>query len=126
MLAYPLVIEPFVPLSRQVHLFGYAYAALAVSIAACAIVVVRAPVRVDAAPQHSAPTTWKQRRRWFVFAAIPAAYLTAVTQFITTDLTPAPLLWVVPLAPRTRGLARARVARIVYRSPVVGELGGLS
>src|SRR5204862_394820 len=95
--AAPFAIEPFVPLSRQVDLFAYAHAALAVLICACAIAVLRAPIRVEAPPQRSEPTTWKQRLRWFVFAAIPAAYLTAVTQFLTTDLTPAPLLWVVPL-----------------------------
>lgn len=97
LLAYPFAIEPFVPLSRQTDLFAYAYAALAVLICACAIAVLRAPIRVEAPLQRSEPTTWKQRLRWFVFAAIPAAYLTAVTQFLTTDLTPAPLLWVVPL-----------------------------
>lgn len=97
LLAYPFAIEPFVPLSRQVQLFSYAYVALAILIAACALVVARAPARLEASPQRSEPTSWRQRLRWFAYAAIAAAYLTGVTQFITTDVTPAPLLWVVPL-----------------------------
>ena len=36
--------------------------------------------------------------RWLLLAAVPSGLLSAVTNFITTDLISAPLLWVVPLA----------------------------
>ena len=38
------------------------------------------------------------RRLWFVRAAIPAALLAAITAYLTRDLAPIPLLWVIPLA----------------------------
>jgi len=36
--------------------------------------------------------------RWLLLAAVPSGLLSAVTNFITTDLISAPLLWVVPLS----------------------------
>lgn len=70
-----------------------------------------ASTRDDAAPAATAqdrtpvPTeveaeriTWIRRSRWIGLAAIPAGLLSAVTNFVTTDLISAPLLWVVPLA----------------------------
>ena len=41
---------------------------------------------------------WPRRLRWLLLAAIPSGLLSAVTNFIATDLVSAPLLWVVPLA----------------------------
>lgn len=35
---------------------------------------------------------------WFIRAAIPAALLAAITAYLTRDLAPIPLLWVIPLA----------------------------
>ncbi|HJZ94374.1 MAG TPA: fused MFS/spermidine synthase [Gemmataceae bacterium] len=36
--------------------------------------------------------------RWLLLAFIPASLLTGVTQAVTTDIAPIPLLWVVPLS----------------------------
>jgi hypothetical protein len=36
--------------------------------------------------------------RWLLLAFIPASLLTGVTQAVTTDIAPIPLLWVIPLA----------------------------
>jgi spermidine synthase len=97
LLAYPFVIEPYVPLSQQVQLAGYAYGALAVLIIASASVALRARMVTTTVSRSSEPIAWRKRGRWFVLAAIPAAQLAAVTQYLTTDVAPAPLLWVVPL-----------------------------
>jgi hypothetical protein len=97
LLAYPFVIEPLVPLSRQVQLAGYAYGALAMLIVACSAVAWRAPARAQAPLRPAQPIAWPRRFRWFSLALLPAAHLAAVTQFLTTDIAPAPLLWVVPL-----------------------------
>ena len=55
-----------------------------------------APVRDEAVPAER--IDWRRRGRWLLLAAIPSGLLSAVTNFITTDLISAPLLWVVPLA----------------------------
>ncbi len=39
-----------------------------------------------------------QRTIWIILALIPSALLNSVTQLITTDITPIPLLWIIPLA----------------------------
>ena len=56
-------------------------------------------VRVDAAAGAVRTTLTRDRRlRWLLLSAVPAGLLSAVTNFVTTDLISAPLLWVVPLA----------------------------
>ena len=40
---------------------------------------------------------WRTRLTWVALAAVPSALLVAVTNHVTTDLVPAPLLWVPPL-----------------------------
>lgn len=97
LLAYPFVVERVVPLSQQARLVGYGYGVLAVLIVACAVMVLRGPGANAAAGATSEPIAWKKRLRWIALAALPSAQLVAVTQFFTTDVTPAPLLWVVPL-----------------------------
>ncbi len=53
-----------------------------------------APARTDAA---KAPT-WKDALIWIALAAVPSAFLIAVTAHISTDVAASPLLWVLPLA----------------------------
>jgi hypothetical protein len=53
----------------------------------------------DALPAaQAAAIDWPRRLRWLLLAAIPSGLLSAVTNFIATDLVSAPLLWVAPLA----------------------------
>ena len=62
---------------------------------------VRPPAAAAAASWRPPPTDtidWARRGRWLLLAAVPSGLLSAVTNFITTDLISAPLLWVVPLA----------------------------
>ncbi|HST58292.1 MAG TPA: fused MFS/spermidine synthase [Longimicrobium sp.] len=51
-----------------------------------------AEVRAEGAP------TLRERLIWTGLAFIPSSLLLAVTTYVTTDLSPAPLLWVLPLA----------------------------
>jgi spermidine synthase len=57
---------------------------------------VGAPNGVDAAP--AGVVTLRERLIWIGLAFVPSSLLLGVTTFITTDLSPAPLLWVLPLA----------------------------
>ncbi|CAN1211479.1 fused MFS/spermidine synthase [Tumidithrix helvetica PCC 7403] len=43
------------------------------------------------------PPTGKQKWRWIVLAALPSSLLMGVTTHVTTDITPIPLLWAIPL-----------------------------
>jgi hypothetical protein len=42
--------------------------------------------------------TWGRRIRWILLAAIPTSLMLGVTSYVSTDLSPFPLLWVIPLA----------------------------
>src|ERR1039457_3441718 len=42
--------------------------------------------------------TFSRRLRWVLLAAIPSSLMLGVTTHITTDLSPIPLFWVIPLA----------------------------
>ncbi|HZP16164.1 MAG TPA: hypothetical protein VFA96_10100, partial [Nocardioides sp.] len=41
--------------------------------------------------------TWGRRLRWVLLAAVPSSLMLGVTTFITTDLTPMPMFWLIPL-----------------------------
>lgn len=110
LLAYPFVIEPALGLAAQRSTWGLAVAVLVGCLAACAAIVLRqvGPVvgrsawAVAAVAERvrvaAPPITWRRRGRWLLLAAIPSGLLSAVTNFITTDLISAPLLWIGPLA----------------------------
>jgi hypothetical protein len=41
--------------------------------------------------------TWARRFKWIALAAIPSSMMLGVTTHITTDLSPVPLIWLIPL-----------------------------
>ena len=116
LLAYPFLIEPAFGLAAQRTLWAAGVVVLIGCLAGCAALVIRrvGPTRPPAtrpsepAEGLAAPTAgeivpveridWGRRARWLLLAAVPSGLLSAVTNFITTDLISAPLLWVVPLA----------------------------
>ncbi len=113
LLAYPFLIEPALGLTVQRTAWAAGVVILVACLAACAgFVLRRVGPRVGAAASRGPSTTrtaatsatdadtidWPRRARWLLLAAVPSGLLSAVTNFITTDLISAPLLWVVPLA----------------------------
>jgi hypothetical protein len=98
LLAYPLIVEPAMPLWQQSRDWSFGLGLLALGIAFCWVGyrgrMITAPVMAEAAPRPSAA----ERLRWVAYAFVPSSLLLAVTAYITTDLASAPLFWVVPLA----------------------------
>jgi len=45
-----------------------------------------------------APMTAWRRIRWVLLAAVPSSLMLGVTSYVSTDLSPFPLIWVLPLA----------------------------
>ena len=104
LLAYPLLIEPRLPLTTQRGIWTIGYVAL---VALLALAGSRAlPALRDRVMDRLAATSVlsdeaidrRRRARWLLLAAVPSGLLSAVTTFIATDLVSAPLLWVAPLA----------------------------
>ena len=102
LLSYPFLVEPRLTLAAQRGIWSAGYAALIALIAGCAWLVRRSPrplvVSAEAAPSgEDVPVGRGTVLRWIALAAVPSGMMLAITTYLTTDITPAPLLWVIPL-----------------------------
>ncbi|MEO8876761.1 MAG: hypothetical protein ABI461_14305, partial [Polyangiaceae bacterium] len=103
--AYPALIEPHFGLFEQASTWRWGYCAFVAMVAVCAVAVLRADVRTGPASAATAPTTvvapasiaTMRRLRWILLAFVPSSVLLSVTTYITTDIAPVPLFWVIPL-----------------------------
>ncbi len=102
LIAYPLVVEPFVSLGGQTVGWSAFYYLLILLLAACGWLLTRSPA---SAAQQLSPNVerrtapgWGAAATWIALAAVPSGLLIAVTAHISTDVASVPLLWVAPLA----------------------------
>jgi hypothetical protein len=95
LLAYPLVIEPNLTLHDQGRWWGIGYGVAAVLVLLCAVAARRTEPETAA---DAPPPDWRRRLVWLALAAVPSSLMLGVTTYATRDLTPFPLLWVLPLA----------------------------
>jgi hypothetical protein len=102
LLSYPLLLEPVFTLRTQNLIWSGGYALLIVLIAACGLLLWRAPAmaaaNVPGADDDAPAPSWGLLGRWIFLAAVPSGLLIAVTAHISTDVAAAPLLWVLPLS----------------------------
>ncbi len=105
LLAYPILVEPHVPLAAQAWLWSAGYVAFAVLVCGCALALWRAKSNdaadagtpsVDDQPEGSLSKA--RLARWVALAFVPSSLMLGVTSFISTDIAVVPLLWVIPLA----------------------------
>src|SRR5215210_261481 len=80
LLAYPVVLERLLGLEDQGRAWSIGYG--------LAFALIAARERIDA----------RRRLLWVALAAVPSSFMLGATTYITRDLSPIPLLWVVPLA----------------------------
>ncbi len=124
LLAYPLLAEPLLGLELQGIGWAAGYGAASLLVIGCGVwratrgaealagvetasiavgsidagLEARAADADDAGAPGSPPHAALTRLAWLGLAAGPSALLVAVTNHVTTDLAPVPLLWVPPLA----------------------------
>lgn len=100
LLAYPFLVEPRFTLTAQWTWWRLGFWVFGALVSGLWLVVGLRPTgygrRGDAPSTH--PPSAVARRLWFIRAAVPAALLAAITAYLTRDLAPIPLLWVIPLA----------------------------
>ncbi len=107
LLAYPAIVEPLLGRKAQTFAWTVGFIALAALVVACAAMALRR--RVDEPqPRATAPSPsvamppetvgWRRRLHWLALAFVPSSLMLGVTQYITTDVAPVPLLWIVPLS----------------------------
>jgi len=99
---YPFSIERLLRLGEQASWWTYGYAALAI---ACIAVFIasfrnRPPMQtvIDDTSETDIKPSFKDRLGWVFLAFIPSSLMLGYTTFVTTDVTSAPLFWIVPLA----------------------------
>ncbi len=103
---YPFVIEPNLALAQQNQAWTWTFALLSGLLAACACwsFLPRSPsppLRVSVSPPLSvppSPTLGITRLRWVLLALVPSSLMLSVTSYLTTDIAPMPLLWMLPMA----------------------------
>jgi hypothetical protein len=111
LLSYPTLVEPNLRLADQSRLWSLGYAVLVLLLVGCVAVVWRSrttgPPVVVVTPNAGMTlatldpaaliSIWT-RGRWVLLAFVPSTLMLGVTTYVTTDVAPMPLLWVIPLA----------------------------
>jgi hypothetical protein len=112
LLSYPVLLEPLLTLPAQSRLWAAGYGLLALLVAACALVLRRAPGAAIAGLQTDAPSgaggspagigsgapTLGRRLRWLLLALVPSSMMLSVTTYLSSDIAAIPLLWIIPLS----------------------------
>lgn len=135
LLSFPFYLEPRFDLAEQSAWFSRGYYGFAALAALCFLFAWRGDDRSNrptAAVAEPVTITWPQRLLWIALAAVPSSLSLGVTQTITTDIAPVPLLWVVPLsiylltfvlAFSTRLRFTARGAGLLLIASTLGTIG---
>lgn len=103
---FPVIFEPAFGTYRQTLYWQTAYAVLVVLLIASGIVTCRnlAPdersAKRDQAPQAADAERISSGRRlsWIFLAFIPSSMMLGLTSYVTTDISPISMFWIVPLA----------------------------
>jgi hypothetical protein len=104
LLAYPLIVEPLLPLSTQGVVWAAGYGLLIAMIGFLAWGKGTAEPTATAATNAGSGTntgeetiSWGRRGQWVLLAFIPSSLSMGLTALVTADLGSFPLLWVIPL-----------------------------
>jgi len=106
--AYPLLMEPLMPLASQTAVWSIGYGVLAFALVSCGLLAwasgrsaapVATATHLAEATSEQTPATglWVQRLKWLALAFIPSSLLVGATTYISTDVAAAPFLWAPPL-----------------------------
>ncbi len=100
LLSYPFLLEPNLKLIEQCKLWGMGYITLIVLIFFCALILLRSKnlASENIVSTSESTITLKDKLKWLVLSFIPSSLLLGVTTYLTTEVPPIPLLWVIPLA----------------------------
>ena len=101
LLSFPVLIEPHLSVRAQAYTWSGAYAVFVICCGAAAWVS-RPSRRIEAIsagrPGVRAAVSVRDGLFWAGLAAAPSALLLAVTEHLTQNVAPIPLLWVIPLS----------------------------
>lgn len=118
LLAYPAGLEPMLRLADQSSLWAGCYATFVVLMIFSIIVSFRGArgEPTDAALPASSvepPVSWQRKLRWVALSFVPSSLMLGLTTYLTTDVAPVPLFWVLPLTLYLASLALVFARRVV-------------
>jgi len=104
---YPVLVEPHLGLVKQGRWWTVGYLILACLTIIGAVSIWRRasrPASTEKAIANPIPMgaaterlTWRRRWRWILLAFVPCSLMMSVTTYVTSEVAPIPLLWVIPL-----------------------------
>ncbi len=98
LIAYPLAVEVWLPLSRQSQLLTGGVAGLVGMIGCCGLLCWgREPAAESADVSPAVPISARERLSWFAWSMWPSSLLLGVTTYLTSEIAPMPALWMLPL-----------------------------
>jgi hypothetical protein len=96
LVGYPALVAPHLSVHSQLRDWSVAYCLWVLLVLGCALTVRRPePELARATPAPRFPVG--QQLRWVALAALASSLMLGTTTYLTTDLAPVPLLWVLPL-----------------------------
>ena len=108
LLGYPVLLESYFQLQDQGWAWGVGYGLLILLTLVCAVTVLRSPAPkapsfpdegLDSVPENRAePLAPRRRLRWILGAFVPSSLMLSVTTYLSVNIAPVPLLWVIPLS----------------------------
>ena len=121
--AYPFLIEPRFGLSEQAVLWRNGFLVLIVLFGICTFLV-RSPKPVDneTVSEPVKPIEWSQRTKWMFYAAVPSSLLLGATSYISSNIAPVPLIWVVPLAIYLLSFTLAFASKPLLKSSMLARI----
>lgn len=129
LLCFPFLLEPTLTLQEQSRGWTIGYFVFLPLVLSCFVFSLRRAgdkaVRASAATAGAAASgerRWSDILLWIALAAVPSSLSLGVTQTVTTDLAPVPLLWVIPLAIYLLTFVIAFSSRFALRSSLSGSL----
>ncbi len=129
LVAYPLIVEPLLPLAEQSWLWTAGYVLLFALVGWCGMLLRDVPP-VQAAVISSPAPARARFLYWVLLAAVPSGLMLSTTLHLTTDIVAMPLLWVIPLGLYLISFSVAfadkrRWATLIVRiTPLVLVIGG--
>jgi SAM-dependent methyltransferase len=102
LLSYPLIVEPTLALETQRFLWAGGFVLCLCLVGLCGLVSLSVvergqPEITPSEPSGNTPMSPWLAWRCLGYSALTSSLLVSVTTHLTTDITPMPLLWVVPL-----------------------------
>lgn len=99
LIAYPLLLEPNLPLVAQSTLWTAGYVVLIGLVALAGWTRRNTVAEQIASDEEGAEQSigWRRIALWLALAAVPSGLILSTTTHLTTDIVAMPLLWVIPL-----------------------------